>query len=310
MFRGCTRAAVCMDTVRMSVNDKRGYLVDLGGSFTEDAPRPPVPGEEGDLVPGDGRQYSHGFYASKGESLRSEASTATPRRPDLDLGYEPEGSASPTPPYLKWAESLHSLLDDQDGIHLFRTFLKQEDCADMLDFWFACSGFRKLEANDGNEEKKVKLAKAIYRKYILDNNGIVSRQIKPATKSFIKDCVMKLHIDPAMFDQAQTEIQTMMEENTYPLFLKSDIYLEYTRTGGESPKLFSDQSSISGNGKVLPGYLPTLNEDEEWRCEQELDEQAETEPTPSSQLTEKLLLDTAPQRVACTKRYQDSREYR
>lgn len=298
-----------MDVVRMSVKEK-AYLADLGGSFTEDAPRPPVPGEEGELVSGDVRPYSLGFYSIKSESLRCEASTATPRRPDLDLGYEPEGSASPTPPYLKWAESLHSLLDDQDGIHLFRTFLKQEDCADVLDFWFACSGFRKQDTGEGNEEKKLKLAKAIYKKYILDSNGIVSRQIKPATKSFIKDCVMKLHIDPAMFDQAQTEIQAVMEENTYPLFLKSDIYLEYTRTGGESPKLYSDQSSVSGNGKVLPGYLPTLNEDEEWRCEQEAEENSENDPTPSKRLTQKLLLETAPQRAAPSKRYQDSREYR
>uniref|UniRef100_A0A672YYM2 Axin-1 n=1 Tax=Sphaeramia orbicularis TaxID=375764 RepID=A0A672YYM2_9TELE len=264
----------------MSISDKRGYLVDLGGSFTEDAPRPPVPGEEGELVCSDGRQQNN-------LSLKSEASVATPRRPDLDLGYEPEGSASPTPPYLKWAESLHSLLDDQDGILLFRMFLKQEECADMLDFWFACSGFRKLEANEGYEEKKVKLAKAIYKKYILDNNGIVSRQIKPATKSFIKDCVLKLHIDPAMFDQAQTEIQTMMEENTYPLFLKSDIYLEYTRTGGESPKPYSDHGSGSGNGEGLSGYLPTLNEDEEWRCDQEPEEPPESDPTPSNRLTQK-----------------------
>ncbi|XP_062868554.1 axin-1 [Trichomycterus rosablanca] len=293
-----------MDTVRMNVKEK-AYL----GSFTEDAPRPPVPGEEGELVSGDCRPYGMGFY-SKSESLRSEASIATPRRPDLDLGYEPEGSASPTPPYLKWAESLHSLLDDQDGIHLFRTFLKQEDCADVLDFWFACSGFRKLETGDGNEEKKLKLAKAIYKKYILDSNGIVSRQIKPATKSFIKDCVMRLHIDPAMFDQAQTEIQSVIEENTYPLFLKSDIYLEYTRTGGESPKPYSDQSSVSGNGKVLPGYLPTLNEDEEWRCEQEPEEHGESDSAPSNRLTQKLLLETAPQRAAHSKRYQDSHEYR
>lgn len=293
----------------MSVNETGCYLPDVGGSFTEDAPRPPVPGEEGDLVSSDGRQYGHNFYSSKSESLKNETSIATPRRPDLDLGYEPEGSASPTPPYLKWAESLHSLLDDQDGIHLFRTFLKQEECADMLDFWFACSGFRKQEANEGNE-KMLKLAKAIYKKYILDNNGIVSRQIKPATKSFIKDCVMKLHIDPAMFDQAQTEIQTMMEENTYPLFLKSDIYLEYTRTGGESPKLFSDQSSVSGNGKALPGYLPTLNEDEEWRCDQEQEQNHESDPTPSSRLTQQLLMETVPQRVASSKRYQDNREYR
>ncbi|XP_041831106.1 axin-1 isoform X2 [Melanotaenia boesemani] len=299
-----------MDAGTMSISDKRGYIAELGGSFTEDAPRPPVPGEEGELVCSDGRQHSSISFSLKNESLKCEAIVATPRRSDLDLGYEPEGSASPTPPYLKWAESLHSLLDDQDGIHLFRKFLKQEECADMLDFWFACSGFRKLEANEGNEEKKVKLAKAIYKKYILDNNGIVSRQIKPATKSFIKDCLMRLHIDPAMFDQAQTEIQTIMEENSYPLFLKSDIYLEYTRTGGESPKLYSDQSSVSGNGKGLSSYLPTLNEYEEWRCDQGPEEQSECDPTPSSQLAQKLLMEMVPQRVANSSRFEDSHEYR
>ncbi|XP_074014524.1 axin-1 [Numenius arquata] len=293
----------------MNVQGK-GFPLDLGGSFTEDAPRPPVPGEEGELVSTDPRPVSHGFYSGKSDMVRNETSTATPRRSDLDLGYEPEGSASPTPPYLKWAESLHSLLDDQDGINLFRTFLKQEDCADLLDFWFACSGFRKLEPCTSNEEKRLKLAKAIYKKYILDNNGIVSRQIKPATKSFIKDCVMKLQIDPDMFDQAQTEIQCMIEDNTYPLFLKSDIYLEYTRTGGESPKIYSDPSSGSGTGKGLPGYLPTLNEDEEWKCDQEAEPEASRDSAPSSRLTQKLLLETATQRAASARRYSEGREFR
>ncbi|XP_038042867.1 axin-1 isoform X2 [Anas acuta] len=288
----------------------KGFPLDLGGSFTEDAPRPPVPGEEGELVSTDPRPVSHGFYSSKSDVVRNETSTATPRRSDLDLGYEPEGSASPTPPYLKWAESLHSLLDDQDGINLFRTFLKQEDCADLLDFWFACSGFRKLEPCVSNEEKRLKLAKAIYKKYILDNNGIVSRQIKPATKSFIKDCVVKLQIDPDMFDQAQTEIQCMIEDNTYPLFLKSDIYLEYTRTGGESPKIYSDPSSGSGTGKGLPGYLPTLNEDEEWKCDQDAEPEASRDSAPSSRLTQKLLLETATQRASSTRRYSEGREFR
>ncbi|NXF32299.1 AXIN1 protein, partial [Nyctibius bracteatus] len=296
-------------TRKMNVQGK-GFPLDLGGSFTEDAPRPPVPGEEGELVSTDPRPVSHGFYSGKSDVVRNETSTATPRRSDLDLGYEPEGSASPTPPYLKWAESLHSLLDDQDGINLFRTFLKQEDCADLLDFWFACSGFRKLEPCASNEEKRLKLAKAIYKKYILDNNGIVSRQIKPATKSFIKDCVTKLQIDPDMFDQAQTEIQCMIEDNTYPLFLKSDIYLEYTRTGGESPKIYSDPSSGSGTGKGLPGYLPTLNEDEEWKCDQEAEPEASRDSAPSSRLTQKLLLETATQRAASARRYSEGREFR
>ncbi|XP_077762017.1 axin-1 isoform X3 [Canis aureus] len=289
---------------------EQGFPLDLGASFTEDAPRPPVPGEEGELVSTDPRPVSHSFCSGKGAGVKGETSAATPRRSDLDLGYEPEGSASPTPPYLKWAESLHSLLDDQDGINLFRTFLKQEDCADLLDFWFACSGFRKLEPCDSNEEKRLKLAKAIYRKYILDNNGIVSRQTKPATKSFIKDCIVKQLIDPAMFDQAQTEIQSTMEENTYPSFLKSDIYLEYTRTGSESPKLCSDQSSGSGTGKGIPGYLPTLNEDEEWKCDQEQDEDGGRDPAPPGRLTQKLLLETAAPRASSSRRYSEGREFR
>lgn len=194
-----------------------GVVASLGGSahFTEDAPRPPVPGEEGsDVDPPvqsantrpNTLSQTLGFPLSStkmgdSSSYTPSSSSATPRRPDLDLGYEPEGSASPTPPYLKWAESLHSLLDDQEGIQLFRNFLSQEGCADLLDFWFACSGFRKT-----SQEKRAKLAKAIYRKYIIDGSGIVSRQIKPATKSFIRDCVGRPHPDPAMFEQVINNI--------------------------------------------------------------------------------------------------------
>ncbi|XP_046898258.1 axin-1-like isoform X1 [Hypomesus transpacificus] len=288
----------------------RGSVLEGHAPFTEDAPRPPVPGEEGG---GGGRGEGGGsltppshacpplpsFYhpPSKADLYRDPPS-ATPRRPDLDLGYEPEGSASPTPPYLKWAESLHSLLDDQEGIQLFRSFLRQEGCADLLDFWFACSGFRKT----ANQEKRPKLAKAIYRKYVQDGGGIVARQIKPATKSFIRDCVVRLAPDASMFEQAQTEIQTTMEENTYPLFLKSDVYLEYTRTGGESPKPPSEQSPRP------PGYLPTLTEDVEWRNghaggeEEEEEEEEESGDTPANRLTHMLLMETAPQRTSTNKR--------
>uniref|UniRef100_A0A8C9X0F6 Axin-1 n=1 Tax=Sander lucioperca TaxID=283035 RepID=A0A8C9X0F6_SANLU len=307
-----------------------GVVASMSGPthFTEDAPRPPVPGEEGsDVVPPvqsantrpNTFSQTLGYPTSSSSSKMGDpsnytpsSSSATPRRPDLDLGYEPEGSASPTPPYLKWAESLHSLLDDQEGIQLFRNFLCQEGCADLLDFWFACSGFRKT-----SQEKRAKLAKAIYRKYIVDGSGIVSRQIKAATKSFIRDCVGRPHPDPAMFEQAQTEIQGMMEENTYPLFLKSDLYLEYTRTGGESPKPNpSDQSPSSGPAKPVPGYLPTLAEDEEWRCgggvvrEEEEEKDEDCSDTPAGRLTQSLLMQTAPQRASTNRRRPDSREYR
>lgn len=53
--------------------------------------------------------------------------------------YEPaEGSASTspplveTPPYLRWAENLHFLLADPDGVDLFEKFLDQENCSHLL----------------------------------------------------------------------------------------------------------------------------------------------------------------------------------
>lgn len=116
---------------------------------------------------------------------------------------------------------------------------------------------------DLKDTKTHRVAKAIYKRYI-ENNSVVAKQLKPATKTFIRDNVKK-HIDSAMFDQAQTEIQTNMEENSYQMFLTSDIYLEYVRTGGENPNHVN--SNGLGDLKVVCGYLPTLNEEEEWSCD-------------------------------------------
>ncbi|XP_011476518.1 axin-2 [Oryzias latipes] len=229
-------------------------LVDhIANSFREDAPRPPVPGEEGDAPCCPGKPaVMKPLESPKSPLLGSPVSSA--RRNEDGLG-EPEGSASPDSPLSRWTKSLHTLLGDQDGALLFRTFLEREKCVDTLDFWFACNGFRQMDLKD---TKTQRVAKAIYKRYI-ENDSIVAKLLKPATKTFIRDTVKKQHIDSAMFDQAQTEIQTNMEENAYQMFLTSDIYLDYVRTGGENP----GYPSL----KVVCGYLPTLNEEEEWSCD-------------------------------------------
>nr|XP_032823165.1 axin-1 [Petromyzon marinus] len=265
--------------------DVTTYLLDAEGNFMEDTPRPPVPGEEDQVVVSKAAAragQNQSPYVAKGDALKGEATTATPRRADYDLGYEPEGSASPTPPYVRWGESLHSLLDDRDGTHLFRTFLEQEELPDMLDFWFACNGFRNLLAN-----KMGKAARLIYKRYVSDTAGVVAAHLKAATRAYVRDCVLARGVaDPTVFDQAQLEIQQQMEENSYPAFLKSELYLEYARAAGccgeASPGQLQqqqqqqlqqqkggEQGSGSGSGSCsagMPvGYLPTLNEDEEWR---------------------------------------------
>uniref|UniRef100_G3VT90 Axin 2 n=1 Tax=Sarcophilus harrisii TaxID=9305 RepID=G3VT90_SARHA len=233
------------------------HISDPSSSFREDAPRPPVPGEEGETP-----SCQQSVHLSQGKSpvIKTMSISSNTRRNEDGLG-EPEGRASPDSPLARWTKSLHSLLGDQDGAYLFRTFLEREECVDTLDFWFACNGFRQMNLKD---TKTLRVAKAIYKRYI-ENNCIVSKQLKPATKTYIRDSIKKQQIDSTMFDQAQTEIQTVMEENAYQMFLTSDIYLEYVRSGGENPAYINN--SGLGSLKVVCGYLPTLNEEEEWSCE-------------------------------------------
>ena len=62
-----------------------------------------------------------------------------------------EGSASTspplaeTPPYLRWAENLHHLLADPDGVGLFEKYLEQENCSHLLKVIF--SNFILLPSN-------------------------------------------------------------------------------------------------------------------------------------------------------------------
>ena len=195
----------------------------------------------------------------KAKVVTTASPGSTPRRNEDGLG-EPEGSASPDSPLARWTKSLHFLLGDQDGALLFRTFLEREKCVDTLDFWFACNGFRQMDLKD---TKTLRVAKVIFKRYI-ENNSIVSKQLKPATKTFIRDSIKKQLIDSAMFDQAQTEIQSTMEENAYQMFLTSDIYLEYVRTGCENAA-YVNHSGL-GSLKLMCGYLPPLIEEEEWSC--------------------------------------------
>uniref|UniRef100_A0A667XCL7 Axin 2 n=1 Tax=Myripristis murdjan TaxID=586833 RepID=A0A667XCL7_9TELE len=239
----------------------RALTEHISSSFREDAPRPPVPGEEGE---------ASCYNPSKSAKMRAQSKVkdspaaaappgSTPRRNEDGLG-EPEGSASPDSPLVRWTKSLHFLLGDQDGAHLFRTFLEREKCVDTLDFWFACNGFRQMDLKD---TKTLRVAKVIFKRYI-ENNSIVAKQLKPATKTFIRDSIKKQQIDSAMFDQAQTEIQSTMEENAYQMFLTSDIYLEYVRSGCENAA-YVNHGGL-GSLKLMCGYLPPLMEEEEWSC--------------------------------------------
>lgn len=86
---------------------------DAVSHFVKGVLRPPVPGEEN----------------IKNDAVRPKS-------------YAPEGRASADHAHPTWAESLSTLLEDQEGISLFRDFLAQDGCTDIVDFWLACTGFQ------------------------------------------------------------------------------------------------------------------------------------------------------------------------
>ncbi|NP_001158475.1 axis inhibitor 1 [Saccoglossus kowalevskii] len=267
--------------------------VDPGEHYAGDVPteqRPPVPGEENiETISNDGCS-SHSHYSNKTVITKTELThspAATPRRSNIDqgkyasllqyhvqrgvkgtedieapLGFEPEGSASVTPPYTRWAESFRALLDDSEGINLFREFLQQENDEDSLLFWFACQGFRNKLASDPT---RAGTGKVIYKNFI-KLNGPQTVKLSEQTRNYIAQDLNKTPITPGLFDQAQSEIEDLMRETTYPMFLKSEIYVQYVQNGGLlSPKC--ESSSSSSNARYPTGYLPTVHEDAELCCD-------------------------------------------
>lgn len=167
---------------------------------------------------------------------------------------EPEGSDSVTPPYTRWAESLEALLSDSDGTALFRKFVTQENHQNPLLFYFAVEGFKK----DRPSNERTELAKIIHRRFV-KLSGESSVDISPEVRTKVADAIRNSKIGPDLFDQAQQEVELVIKETSYPLFLKSDLYVQYVSNGGISPE---STESTSSSGSHLPhGYLPTLHED-------------------------------------------------
>merc|ERR1719312_724437 len=181
-----------------------------------------------------------------------------------DRGFEPEGSADVTPPfsesnsanstpaYMKWAENLHNLLSDPDGVELYKNYLKTENVGELLDFWFACEGLKRLPSDQN--EKIYQLIKVINRKFLRSKMVPILEETR---KSIQEKVAAKTGTDQTIFDSAQQEVEERMTRTTYRNFLASEMYLAYIQAqqvGPESdfsPKhsdSHSTESSLSGRG--------------------------------------------------------------
>uniref|UniRef100_A0A1L8DWD1 Putative regulator of g protein signaling n=1 Tax=Nyssomyia neivai TaxID=330878 RepID=A0A1L8DWD1_9DIPT len=183
------------------------------------------------------------------------------RPPKMTEG--PPGSlheSSSCPPYLKWARTLSSLLEDSDGVELFRRYVETEGGvdADRLNFYFACEGLKKQT----DPEKIKRLIIAIYR-FLRKSHLKIPENVESVVKAARHN---KIQLSANIYDQMQKDVEFALNESTYVHFTKSEMYLEHVRamTNTGAQPIPSASSSSGGSEQLTRSFtLPTLHEDSE-----------------------------------------------
>ncbi|XP_055924019.1 axin isoform X2 [Eupeodes corollae] len=181
-------------------------------------PRPPVPGEESRV-----RKMTEGV---------SESSKNSP------------------PSYLNWALRLSYLLEDRDGVELFKKYVEEEAPAynDHLNFYFACEGLKQ----QSDPEKVKQIIGAIYR-FLRKSQLSISEDLRRTIKAGLKN---EIALSPKIYDSLQQDVEKTINERIYPTFLGSEMYIEYIqqmsaaqeRFSGATPSTSGSSSSASGGG--------------------------------------------------------------
>ncbi|XP_053863230.1 regulator of G-protein signaling 3 isoform X6 [Malaclemys terrapin pileata] len=129
-------------------------------------------------------------------------------------------SLKPTPEEaLKWGESLEKLLLHKYGLAAFRAFLRTEFSEENLEFWLACEEYKKIKS----QSKMISKAKKIFAEYIAIQS-CKEVNLDSYTREHTKENLQT--ITRSCFDLAQKRIYGLMEKDSYPRFLRSELYLD------------------------------------------------------------------------------------
>ncbi|XP_028818127.1 regulator of G-protein signaling 21-like isoform X1 [Denticeps clupeoides] len=117
----------------------------------------------------------------------------------------------------QWAESLDVLLGHKYGVVAFKIFSKMEFCEENVEFWLACEEFKRIKSS----RKLAAKAKRIYEEFI-ESESPQEINLDFMTKDTIQKSLQ--HPTVSCFLPAQKRVYTLMENNSYPRFLESDVY--------------------------------------------------------------------------------------
>ncbi|XP_020504741.1 regulator of G-protein signaling 13 [Labrus bergylta] len=130
----------------------------------------------------------------------------------------------------QWSQSLERLLSSKYGVTIFQAFLKTEFSDENVEFWMVCEDYKKTKSSF----RMCSRAKKIFKRYI---QAEAVREINIDHKT--RDLIRRNIKEPttACFDDAQRIVYGLMERDSYPRFLKSDIYQAFLDSTSESSKM-------------------------------------------------------------------------
>ncbi|XP_061879730.1 regulator of G-protein signaling 20 isoform X2 [Entelurus aequoreus] len=116
-----------------------------------------------------------------------------------------------------WAQSFDKLMCCPAGRNAFRQFLRTEFSEENMLFWLACQEFGKESNKSAIEEK----ARVIYEDYI----SILSPK-EVSLDSRVRESINRSIQEPTShtFDDAQLQIYTLMQRDSYPRYMNSAAY--------------------------------------------------------------------------------------
>ncbi|KAJ8728364.1 hypothetical protein PYW08_016749 [Mythimna loreyi] len=189
---------------------------------------------------------------------------AQPHLPKVSMAWreQTEGSSgssarSPaSPPYMRWARSLHELLEDAEGVRLFRKYVGGAGGlhVDRLNFYFAVQGLRQ----ECDPSKIRQVVSAIY-KFLRKSQLAMPEELKTQVKQSLKD---GSNIEKTIFDNMEQEVTRAITETTYQSFLRSDAYVSYV-SAATQPLSSPDASPPHPPREGAVGGLATLHEGQE-----------------------------------------------
>lgn len=117
----------------------------------------------------------------------------------------------------QWSLSLERLLSSKYGIKVFQAFLKSEFSDENIEFWLVCEDYKKIRSSFRMSSR----ARKIFKRYI---QADAAREVNIDHKT--RDLIRRNVTAPTRvcFDDAQRIVYSLMEKDSYPRFLRSDIY--------------------------------------------------------------------------------------